>query len=113
MDTTRALLDAYRASKTREAVEQTHQVRLALEFCAFNSPDTRHPGSQAATLPGAEGGVALAGPGPPTGAESPAIESRPVAGMPPASARLFLGRCLELGHRLPHTWHSVTTGRLP
>ena len=104
------LLDAFRASRRVEAAEQVRQVQLALEFCAFNSPDSRHPAS---TLPGTEGELALAGEGAPGVAEFAVVEFGAVAGMSTEAARRYLGRCLELGHRLRWVWRATRLGRVP
>jgi hypothetical protein len=81
-----------------------------LEFCAFNSPDSLHP---AAVLPGCEGELALAGEGAPAVAEFAVVEFGAVAGMSTDAARMYLGRCLELGHRLPLVWRATRTGQVP
>jgi hypothetical protein len=67
LESSGGLLAEFRASKQREALEQAHQVWLALEFCAFNSPASIHP---AARLPGTEGALALADQSAPGVAES-------------------------------------------
>ncbi|SFB77732.1 HNH endonuclease [Nocardioides terrae] len=110
LDASGDVLAALRASRQREAAEQVLQARLALDYCAFNSPDSRHP---AATVPGTEGELALAGEGAPGVAEFAVVEFGAAAGMSTDAARLHLGRVLELGHRLRQTWRRVRAGQVP
>ncbi|GAB7004306.1 hypothetical protein JCM18899A_17790 [Nocardioides sp. AN3] len=109
-DSSGELLEAFTAAQRREAREQVRKLQVAVDYCAFNSHDSRHP---AARLPGTEGTMALAGDGAPEVAEFAVVEFGAVAGMSTDAARLYLGRCLEVAHRLPFTWHAVRTGRLP
>jgi 5-methylcytosine-specific restriction endonuclease McrA len=128
LESSGGLLAEFAASKAREAVEQVWQVELALEFCAFNSPDsigstgssdsTNSTGSvgsrgSVATLPGTEGELALAGVGAPGVAEFAVVEFGAVAKMSTEAARVYLGRCLELGHRLPRVWAAARAGQVP
>ncbi|WP_459985182.1 hypothetical protein, partial [Nocardioides sp. AN3] len=52
------LLEAFTAAQRREAREQVRKIQVAVDYCAFNSPDSTHP---AARLPGTQGTMALAG----------------------------------------------------
>jgi hypothetical protein len=52
LDSSGGLLDALRESRRREQAEAALQLRLAVAYAAFNSPDSIHP---AATFPGTEG----------------------------------------------------------
>jgi hypothetical protein len=64
-------------------------------------------------LPGTEGELSLAGEGAPGVAEFAVVEFGAVAGMSTNAARSYLGRCLELGHRLSLTWRATRLGRVP
>jgi hypothetical protein len=110
LDASGGVLVAFRASKQREAAEQVLQARLALDFCSFNSPDSRRP---AATVPGTEGEVAPAGEGAPGVAEFAVVEFGAVAGMSTDAARRYLGRVLETAHRLPLIWRRARAGEVP
>jgi hypothetical protein len=108
-DTSAGLLEEFRASKKRELLEEAVQLEIAVEFCAFNSPDSRHA---VATLPGTEGAVALAGEGAPCVAEFAVIEFGAVAGLSTDAARRLLGQALEVRHRLPLLWRAVRASRV-
>ena len=110
LDSSGGLLEAFRASQRREAREQVVQAEIAVEFCAFNSPDGLRG---EATLPGTDGEVRLAGEGAPGVSEFAVVEFGAVTGRSTDAARAYLGRLLELRHRLPGTWRQVRCGRVP
>lgn len=110
-DSSGDLLELFRASRHQQAAEELRQLRLALDYCAFNSADSLHP--EAATMPGTDREVGLAGEGAPSVTEFAVIELGAVAGMSTDAARTYLGRVLELGHRLPETWRATCAGAVP
>lgn len=110
LDSSGGLLDALRTSRAREQAEAVLQLRLAVEYAAFNAPDSIHP---AATVPGTEGEMTLAGEGAPGVAEFAVVEFAAALGMSTDAGRAYLGDVLELAHRLPATWRQVTASRVP
>ncbi|WP_459985184.1 hypothetical protein, partial [Nocardioides sp. AN3] len=42
-DSSGELLEAFTAAQRREAREQVRKIQVAVDYCAFNSPDSRHP----------------------------------------------------------------------
>src|SRR4051794_9965803 len=104
------LLAEGRASKQRELAEQALQLRIAAEYAAINTPtDT----DRAATLPGTEGALMLAGEGTPAVAEFAALELAAAWGMSTDAGRMFLGQALEIHPRLPRTLRLLVDGDLP
>src|SRR3954453_12179898 len=67
---------------------------------------------KAATWPGTEGEVALAGPGAPLVAEFAVAELAVALGVSADAARGFLGEAMELRYRLPKLWTRVLDGRV-
>ena len=76
-----------------------------------------HPATEATcatlTADGRDTGIAIAGDGAPLVAEFAVIELATSLGMSHEAGRNLLGQALELVHRLPRTWASVESGRLP
>jgi 5-methylcytosine-specific restriction endonuclease McrA len=110
LDRSGELLAAGRASRQRERAEQTLQLQIAVEYAAANPPAMDRP---AATLPGTEGALLLAGEGAPPVAEFAVVELAAAWGMSTDAGRAFLGQALEIHHRLPHTRRLLASGELP
>ncbi|HEY0890039.1 MAG TPA: HNH endonuclease [Nocardioides sp.] len=95
----------------REAA-RTAEVQImvdAIGWAAMHSVDSL---TQAATLPGTEGAVAIAGEGAPLVAEFAIAELAAVLGRSTDSGRIWLGQVMECRYRLPRTWAGLTAGRV-
>ncbi|HEY0888847.1 MAG TPA: hypothetical protein VGE38_04475, partial [Nocardioides sp.] len=110
LDSSAGLLAEVRASRRRVAAEEVLQLRLALRYAAFNSPDSIHP---AASMPGSEGELSIAGDGAPGIAEFAVVEFAAACGLSADAGRNYLGDVIELAYRLPATLDRVLTGEVP
>jgi hypothetical protein len=68
---------------------------------------------EAATLPGTQGEVAIAGDGAPLVAEWCVPELAAALGMSTDAGHHYLGDAVETRHRLPRIWAAVMAGRVP
>ncbi|WP_122816176.1 HNH endonuclease [Nocardioides pantholopis] len=99
--------------RSRRAVADQAEVELlegAVAWASMHSVDSL---DDAACLPGAEGEVAIAGPGAPLVTEFAPLELGAALGMSSDAARAMLGEAVELAHRLPRTWAAVRAGTVP
>ncbi|WP_127480745.1 HNH endonuclease [Nocardioides pantholopis] len=99
--------------RAEQAAAETAQVRVlegAVAWAAMHSTDSL---DDAACLPGAEGEIAIAGPGAPLVTEFAPLELGAALGMSSDAARAMLGEAVELAHRLPKTWAAVRAGEVP
>ena len=88
---------------------EVHKLVLAVEWA------TLHPASSvdtAATVPGSEGQLAIAGEGAPMVAEFCVADLALALGVSTDAGRRFLGDAVEIRHRLPRLWAEVTACRV-
>src|SRR6478735_11245736 len=109
-DTASGVLDALaeRHSTVRQA--EVDQLKLAVQWAIMHPVESI---DQAATVPGTEGQLAIAGPGAPLVAEFCVAELALVLGLSTDAGRNYLGDAVELRYRLPKLWVQVTSGRVP
>jgi len=103
------LLDAL--STAREAARQAEidTMRLALDWADMHSTDSI---DHAATVPGTDRAIAIAGDGAPLVAEFAIVELATTLGRSTDSAKLWLGDVLEIRYRLPKIWRRILDGPL-
>src|SRR3954451_17049554 len=83
---------------------------LAVEWAVMHPVESI---DHAATMPGTEGELAIAGPGAPLVAEFCVAELALVLQMYTDAGRAYLGDAVELRYRLPKLWAVVTAGGVP
>src|SRR3954454_15836291 len=86
------------------------KLELAVEWAIMHPVESI---DQAATMPGTEGQLAIAGAGAPLVAEFCVAELALVLEMSTDAGQAYLGDALELRYRLPKLWDMVTAGRVP
>src|SRR6478736_7935382 len=100
------------------ALHDRHQVATQVEIdklLAVQWADM-HPVesiTQAATVDGSEGELAIAGPGAPLVAEFCIADLALALGMSTDAGRTYLGDAIELRYRLPKLWAVTVSGRVP
>ncbi|WP_122818108.1 HNH endonuclease [Nocardioides pantholopis] len=99
--------------RSRRALADRAEVELIEAAVAWASMHSVDCLDDAACLPGAEGEVAIAGPGAPLVTEFAPLELGAALGMSSDAARAMLGEAVELAHRLPRTWAAVRAGEVP
>ncbi|WP_127479467.1 HNH endonuclease [Nocardioides pantholopis] len=109
-DSPAAVLVFVRAEQAAAEAAQVRVLEGAVAWAAMHSTDCL---DDAACLPGAEGEVAIAGPGAPLVTEFAPLELGAALGMSSDAARALLGEAVELAHRLPKTWAAVRAGSVP
>src|SRR3954469_2596744 len=98
-----------RAETAAVQAGEVNKLVLAVDWAAMHSVDSM---DEAATWPGSEGELALAGPGAPLVAEFAVAELAIALGVSTDAARGFLGEAMELRYRLPKLWQRVFDGRV-
>src|SRR3954464_14328922 len=109
LDTRAGVLAFARAEAAAVQAGEVNKLRAAVAWAAMHSVDSM---DDAATWPGTEGEVALAGPGAPLVAEFAVAELAVALGVSTDAARSFLGEAMELRYRLPKLWTRVLDGRV-
>jgi len=104
------VLDGLRAHRAAAEAHEVAIMQTAVEWAALHPAGSR---DDAATVPGTEGEVALAGPGAPLVAEFACAELASALGVPSEWGARLMGDALELCHRLPGVWARARTGELP
>ncbi|WP_122818753.1 HNH endonuclease [Nocardioides pantholopis] len=100
-------------ARSQRAVADRAEVALLEAAVAWASMHSVDCLDDAACLPGAEGEIAIAGPGAPLVTEFAPLELGAALGMSSDAARAMLGEAVELAHRLPRTWAAVRAGEVP
>jgi hypothetical protein len=92
---------------------EVNQLILAVQWATMHPVESID--HDAATVPGTQGQLAIAGPGAPLVAEFCIAELALVLGLSTDAGRTYLGDALEIRYRLPHLWDAVTNseGRVP
>src|SRR4051794_14134255 len=109
LETPGGVLGAVRAEVNASQAAERNKLVLAVDWAAMHSADSM---DDAATWPGTEGEVALAGAGAPLVAEFAVAELAVALGVSADAARGFLGEAMELRYRLPKLWQRVLEGRV-
>src|SRR3954468_8201224 len=109
LDTRSGVLAFARNSVATVQAGEVDKLKAAVAWAAMHSVDSM---DDAATWPGTEGEVALAGRGAPLVAECAVAELAVALGVSTDAARGFLGEAMELRCRLPKLWSRVLEGRL-
>jgi hypothetical protein len=110
-DTPAGVLGALRASRETARRAEVESMVAALDWADLHSVDSL---DHAATVPGTDRGLALAGECAPLVAEFAVVELAAALGRSADSARLWLGATLEIRYRLPRTWaRLMATGLEP
>src|SRR4051812_40728061 len=109
LDTRAGVLAFARGEAAAAQLAEVNKLRAAVAWAAMHSVDSME---DAATWPGSEGEVALAGPGAPLVAEFAVAELAIALGVSSDAARSFLGEAMELRYRLPKLWSRVLSGRV-
>src|SRR3954452_10668103 len=109
LDTRAGVLAFARAETAVAQAAEMHRLQAAVAWAAMHSVESM---DDAATWPGTEGEVALAGPGAPLVAEFAVAELAIALGVSTDAARGFLGEAMELRYRLPKLWSRVLEGRV-
>ncbi|HWM72235.1 MAG TPA: HNH endonuclease signature motif containing protein, partial [Nocardioides sp.] len=104
------LLDAVRAELAARDAAEVRMLHRVVEFCAAHQVEE----AEAATVTerGRDTGLALAGPGAPFVSEFAIIELASTVSMTADAGRRYVGRVLEVRHRLPLIWDRVESGDL-
>ncbi len=110
--TTETLLGALRGQLRHRQVE-IRKLRLTVDWAVENTVEA--DGEWAAHQVSLFGDRALpiAGPGAPLVSEFALMEYAATLGMSTDAGKAYVGKTLELRHRLPKLWEHVMTGRLP
>jgi hypothetical protein len=108
-DTPAGVLSALRTSRETARRAEVETMTAAVEWAAMHSVDSL---DEAATVPGTDRSLPIAGQGAPLVAEFAIVELAPALGRSADSARLWLGTTLEIRHRLPRVWRRLLAGPL-
>ncbi|HEY0891194.1 MAG TPA: HNH endonuclease [Nocardioides sp.] len=108
-DSPAGVLAGLRTHRETARVAEVQVMVDAIAWAAMHSVDSL---THAATLPGTEGCVAIAGEGAPLVAEFAIAELAAVLGRSTDSGRIWLGQVMECRYRLPKTWAGLTGGRV-
>src|SRR4051795_10336118 len=109
LDTPSGALAALAEQHTAARQAEVNQLKLAVEWAVMHPVESI---DHAATMPGTEGELAIAGAGAPLVAEFCVAELALVLGMSSDAGRTYLGDAVELRYRLPKLFAAVTTGRV-
>src|SRR3954468_4477322 len=109
LDTRTGVLAFARNSVATVQAGEVDKLKAAVAWAALHSVDSM---DDAATWPGSEGELALAGAGAPLVAEFAVAELAVALGVSADAARGFLGEAMELRYRLPKLWSRVLKGRV-
>ncbi|HEY0889479.1 MAG TPA: HNH endonuclease signature motif containing protein [Nocardioides sp.] len=108
-DSPAAVLADLRTHRETARAAEVQVMVDAIAWAAMHSVDSL---DRAATLPGTEGCVAIAGEGAPLVAEFAIAELAAVLGRSTDSGRIWLGQVMECRYRLPRIWAGLTGGRV-
>lgn len=97
-DIAAGLLEEIRTADEEARQAEVRKMVACLEWIDMHPVDTL---TQAATVPGTEGEVAIAGQGAPLVAEFAVVELATALGRSADSARMWLGCVMEVRYRLP------------
>src|SRR3954451_2838412 len=109
LDTRAGVLAFARGEAAAVQAGEVNKLRAAVAWAAMHSVDSM---DDAATWPGTEGELALAGPGAPLVAEFAVAELAIALGVSTDAARSFLGEAMEMRYRLPKLRTRVVDGRV-
>src|SRR5690242_7040498 len=104
------LLAAAMDATDRAWVAEVDRFRIAADWADLHPVETI---SDAATVDGTEGELAIAGPGAPLVAEFCIDELALALQMTTDQGRRYLGEAVETRHRLPRLWARVMAGQVP
>src|SRR3954469_14243084 len=109
-DTPSGVLAALSERQAVGSQVEIDKLGLAVEWAVMHPVESI---DHAATMPGTEGELAIAGPGAPLVAEFCVAELALVLQMSTDAGRAYLGDAVELRYRLPKLWAVATTGGVP
>jgi hypothetical protein len=109
-DTPAGLLAAIAETTTAATRVEIVKFRQAAVWADLHPAETV---ADAATLPGSQGAVLIAGEGPPLVADCCVPELAAALGVSTDAGYRYLGDAVEVRHRLPRIWGQVMTGRVP
>jgi hypothetical protein len=110
LDDAPSILSFVRDRRTAEMRAQADLLQATVAWAAMHSTETL---AHAATLPGCEGELAVAGDGAPLVAEFAVYELAAAMGMSSDAGAVYVGDALELAHRLPKLYALVRALVLP
>src|SRR4051795_13380321 len=110
LDTPSGVLAALSERQAVGSQVEIDKLVLAVEWAVMHPVESI---DHAATMPGTEGQLAIAGAGAPLVAEFCVAELALVLEMSTDAGQAYLGDALELRYRLPKLWDMVTAGRVP
>src|SRR3954447_8190254 len=110
LDSPSGVLAALAEQHTTARQAEVNQLKLAVEWAVMHPVESI---DHAATMPGTQGELAIAGPGAPLVAEFCVAELALVLEMSTDAGRAYLGDAVELRYRLPKLWAVVTGGGVP
>ncbi len=113
LDDSAAVLAAFREEVHVQDAAAVAQLRLAIRFASFNSPDSIADAADIPGIPGFDAPVPIAGEGAPLISEFAVVEFAAATRRSQDAARHYLGEAIELAYRLPKTWAGVLAGRVP
>jgi hypothetical protein len=108
-DTPAGVLSLLQEAREAARRDEIAMMVAALDWAAMHSVDSL---DDAATVPGTDRALPIAGEGAPLVAEFAIVELAPALGRSADSARLWLGTTLEIRHRLPRVWRRLLAGPL-
>ena len=108
-DTPADVLSALRDSRETARRAEVETMVFTLAWADLHPVDSL---DAAATVPGTDRALAIAGEGAPLVAESAIVELATALGRSADSTRLWLGTVLEIRHRLPQVWQRLVDGPL-
>jgi hypothetical protein len=110
LDDAPSILSFLRDRRTAEMRAQADLLQATVAWAAMHSTETL---AHAATLPGCEGELAVAGDGAPLVSEFAVYELAAAMGMSSDAGAVYVGDALELAHRLPRLYGLVRSLVLP
>ena len=110
LDSPSRVLDALAAHQSVGTQVEIEKLRLAVQWAIMHPVESI---DHAATMPGTQGELAIAGEGAPLVAEFCVAELALVLEMSTDAGQTYLGDAIELRYRLPKLWDVVTTGQVP
>ncbi|BBH15952.1 hypothetical protein Back2_02390 [Nocardioides baekrokdamisoli] len=108
-DTPADVLCAVVASREAARLAEVGSMIAAIEWADMHPAESL---THAATVPGTDRAIAIAGDGAPLVAEFALVELATALGRSAESARIWLGATMEIRFRLPRIWHALTHGSL-
>jgi hypothetical protein len=110
-DTPTGVLEALRERQTVANQAEVHKLQLAIRWAIMHPVESID--RAAATVPGTEDELAIAGEGAPLVAEFCVADLSLALNVSTDSARRLLGDAIELRYRLPRLWGRVLAGTVP